>query len=228
MSESVRQRRFGSSHRADSSPSVRTQAAAPEYPALHVRRPREPAHTGHPRGLHPHSHAHPFTEAALCTYPPPRERHSSSAGSHGARIQPPPYCSAKSKAADLSTQPQQHQTTSESGRGRGEASLHSPGFDHELGRWGGVAKAGFTHSTPNRTPPGAAPEIYLPVHPSGSRSIYFRARQQIRRSQSWQSLFQLQGWVEGFQIPSLCLSVGNLGSLPVPEKPPSQILFIEN
>lgn len=27
---------------------------------------------------------------------------------------------------------------------------------------------------------------------------------------------------------SLCLSVGNLGSLPVPEKPPSQILFIEN
>ena len=136
MSESVRQRRFGSSHRADSSPSVRTQAAAPEYPALHVRRPREPAHTGHPRGLHPHSHAHPFTEAALCTYPPPRERHGSSAGSHGARIQPPPHCSAKSKAADLppslsSTRPRQSP-----GGGGGRRLCTRPGLTMSLA--GGV------------------------------------------------------------------------------------------
>lgn len=195
---------------------------------LHVRRPREPAHTGHPRGLHPHSHVHPFTEAALCTYPPPRERHGSSAGSHGARIQPPPHCSAKSKAADLSTQPQQHQTTSESGRGVGGRRLCTrPGLTMSLA--GGVGSPKLVLLTRLQTGrlQGLPQRYTCPSIPAG-RSIYFRARQQIRRSQSWQSLFQLQGWVEGFQIPSLCLSVGNLGSLPVPEKPPSQILFIEN
>lgn len=149
-------------------PSVKPQAA-PERPVflLHVRRPREPAHTGHPRGPHPPSHAHPCTRTALSALTPFLGRGMAARwGPMDPGFNPRLTAGPSRKAADLSTQPQQHHPTSECG-GR-EASLHSPRFEHELGGWGGVTRAGFTHLTPNRTPPGDAPETYLPVHPSGS------------------------------------------------------------
>lgn len=94
---------------------------------------------------------------------------------------------------------------------------------------------GFTQSTPTgrlqELPQRSIYQRELSAHPCPKQLINLlflsRAVKQEIPVLTKPILAPRLGLAGDFKL-SLCLSARNLGSLPVPEKPPSQILFIEN
>lgn len=166
------------------SPSVRPQAAA-RVPGVPSPREEatEPAHTGtlrRPPPAFPCPSLH--ADCSLCTYPLPRERHGSSRGPMEPGFNPSSLLGQVGRQLICPPSSQQHHTTSECGE---EASLCThPGLTMSLGGGVGSPELVLLTLTPNRTPPGDAPETYLPVHPSGSDHPISKQGQQIREIQS--------------------------------------------
>lgn len=163
---SMQQNHFNS-HKADRFIQSQNPTGRPHVPVvcLHGEATGTRAHTCHLEAP-PSSHSHPG-DWHQCTYPAPptpAEGVATQWGSHEAEFHPLLVPKPSQRQPFCPPSLQQHNHTKSEYR----EVPHSPRSDQELcGSW--VAIVGFTHSTPNRTTPGGAPEKYLPIHPSSSQ-----------------------------------------------------------